>query len=119
MHQHGAPMRPDGTVEPGAAISPDEVDFLIEKVWLANELNDLPDLPDGTRPFGLPEGARGNPDASSRAHAISVLASAGPTPFQGERHPYRAIATMPVASVAARGTGSSPSPTPRRRSRSS
>ncbi len=83
-------MRPDGTLEPGAAILPDEVYYLIEKVWLANELKDLPDLPDGTRSFGLPEGARGNPDASSRAHAISVLASAGPTPFQGSGDPYRA-----------------------------
>ncbi len=83
-------MRPDGTVEAGAPIVPDEVGYLIEKVWLANELKDLPDLPDGTRSFGLPEGARGNPDASSRAHAISVLASAGPTPFQVSGDPYRA-----------------------------
>jgi hypothetical protein len=90
MHLHGAPMRPDGTLEPGAANIPDEVYFLIEKVWLANELKDLPDLLDGTRSFGLPERARGNSEASSRAHAISVLASAGPTPFQGSGDPYRA-----------------------------
>jgi hypothetical protein len=69
---------------------PDEVYFLIEKVWLANELRNLPDLADGTGSFGLPDGARGNPDASSRAHAISVLASAGPASFQGSGDPYRA-----------------------------
>ena len=90
MHVHGAPMRPDGTLEPGAPVVPDEVYFLIEKVWLANELKDLPDLPDGTRSFGLPEVARRDSDASSRAHAISVLASAGPTSFQGSGDPYRA-----------------------------
>ena len=90
VYVRGAPMRPAGTVEPGAPSVRDEVYYLIEKVWLANELKDLPDLPDGTRSFGLPEGARGNADASSRAHAISVLTSAGPTHFQGSGDPYRA-----------------------------
>jgi hypothetical protein len=90
VHVRGVPTRPDGTVEAEAPILPDEVGYLIEKVWLANELTDLPDLPDGTRSFGLPEGARGNPGRSSRAHAISVLASAGPTLFQGSGDPYRA-----------------------------
>jgi hypothetical protein len=103
MHVRGAPMRPDGTVEPEAAAIPDEVGYLIEKVWLANELRNLPDLPDGTRSFGLPEGARGNPDGSSRAHAISVLASAGPALFQGSGDPYRA--RRHAAGRAGGGTG--------------
>ncbi len=90
MHVSGAPMRSDGTVEPGAPIIPDEVGYLIEKVWLARELKDLPDLPDGTRSFGLPEGARDAPGTASRAHAIAVLASAGPTLFAGTGDPYRA-----------------------------
>ena len=52
----------------------------------------LPDLPDGTLSFGLPEGARHDPNATSRARAIPVLASAGPTPFgpaSGDPYPTR------------------------------
>lgn len=70
-----------GSVAPGAPTVPPAVGYLIEKVWLANGLTDLPDLADGTLSFGLPEGAREDPHRSSRARAIPVLASAGPTPF--------------------------------------
>ena len=74
-------MRQSGSGEPGAPTVPLMVGYLIERVWLARELSGLPDLDDRTLSFGLPEGARGQPDTSSRARAIPVLASAGPTPF--------------------------------------
>ena len=74
-------MHEDGSVEPGAPIVAPTVGYLIEKVELARGLTDLPDLADGRLSFGLPEGARDRPDRSSRARAIPVLASAGPTPF--------------------------------------
>ena len=70
-----------GSVTSGAPIVAPVVGYLIEKVWLAQGLKDLRDLQDGTLSFGLPEGARDHPDSSSRARAIPVLASAGPTPF--------------------------------------
>ena len=77
VHDHGAPMRPDGTVAPGTPIRPPDVGFLMETVWLARELTDkVPALPDGTLAFGLPEGARDDPNAASRARALSVLESA-------------------------------------------
>jgi hypothetical protein len=79
-----------GSVEPRAPSVAPVVGYLLEKVWLAQGLTDLPDLPDGTPSFGLPEGARGDPDSSSRARAIPVLASAGPTPFgPASGDPYR------------------------------
>ena len=70
-----------GSVMSGAPSVAPVVGYLIEKVWLAQGLTDLPDLPDGTLSFGLPEGARDHSDTSSRARAIPVLASVGPTPF--------------------------------------
>ncbi|HVA86808.1 MAG TPA: hypothetical protein VNF73_10900 [Candidatus Saccharimonadales bacterium] len=70
-----------GSVQPGAPIVAPTVGYLIEKVWLARELTDLANLADGRLSFGLPEGARDQPELSSRARAIPVLASAGPTPF--------------------------------------
>lgn len=74
-------MHQGGSVQPGAPIVPPIVGYLIEKVWLAYELKDLPDLADGTLSFGLPEGARDHLGPSSRARAIPVLVSAGPTLF--------------------------------------
>ena len=86
----GARMGPDGRVEPGAIVIPDAVYFIVERVWLARELTDLPELPDGTLSFGLPEGARADPGIASRARATPVLASAGPTLFGGSGNPYQA-----------------------------
>ena len=70
-----------GSVAPGAPSVAPVSGYLIEKVWLAQGLTSLPDLPDGALSFGLPEGARNDPGTTSRARAIPVLASAGPTPF--------------------------------------
>ena len=70
-----------GSVTSGAPSVAPVSGYLIEKVWLGQGLTDLPGLPDGTLSFGLPEGARHDPGTTSRARAIPVLASAGPTPF--------------------------------------
>jgi hypothetical protein len=70
-----------GSVTSRAPIGAPIVGYLIEKVWLAQGLTDLQNLADGTPSFGLPEGARDDPDSSSRARAIPVLASTGLTPF--------------------------------------
>jgi hypothetical protein len=79
-----------GSVMSGAPSVAPVVGYLLEKVWLAQGLTDLPDLADGTPSFGLPEGARDDPESSSRARAIPVLASAGPTPFgPASGDPYR------------------------------
>ena len=96
LHQGGARMGPDGRVEPEAPIIPDAVYFIVEKVWLARELTDLPDLPEGTLSFGLPEGARDDPGIASRARATPVLASAGPTLFGGSGNPYQATRHTPA-----------------------
>ena len=81
-----------GSVTSGAPSVAPVSGYLIEKVWLAQGLTDLPDLRDGTPSFGLPEGARDHPDSSSRARAIPVLASTGLTPFgpaSGDPYPTR------------------------------
>jgi hypothetical protein len=85
-----------GSVTSGAPSVAPVVGYLIEKVWLAQGLTDLPDLADGTLSFGLPEGARHDPNATSRARAIPVLASAGPTPFgPASGDPYRSRRSGP------------------------
>ncbi len=84
-------MHQGGSVRPDAPVVPPIVGYMVEKVWLARELTDLPDLPDGTLGFGLPAAARDQSFPSSRPRAVPVLASAGPTPFgplSGD--PYRA-----------------------------
>ncbi|MFI5258866.1 MAG: hypothetical protein ACHQ01_04565 [Candidatus Limnocylindrales bacterium] len=70
-----------GSVTSGAPSVAPVSGYLIEKVWLAQGLTDLSDLSDGMPSFGVPEGARDDPNTSSRARAVPVLASGGPTPF--------------------------------------
>lgn len=65
--------------------------YFVEKVRLDPHLKPGPDLPDGTPTFELPEGARDDAYLSSRARAVPVLASAGPTPFRSTGgDPYHA-----------------------------
>jgi hypothetical protein len=92
----GARMGPDGRVEPGAPFIPEAVCFIVERVWPAHGLTALPDLPDGTLSFGLPEGARDGSGIASRSRATPVLSSAGPTLFGGSGNPYQATRHTPA-----------------------
>ncbi len=115
----GAPIGPAGRVDPEAPVIPGAAYFIVEKVWLARELTDLPDLPDGTLSFGLPEGAPDDPALRHARERHRTWHRAAPRCSAGAADWPKPPETLPLVVAAAWTAGRSNSRTRNRRGPSS